>query len=148
MTKIKKYFTCNRHLRRIVKKDLIRILQINREIIQTNNHNKKLIKNKNFYDNVSTDITGNISIDVTSDNVDDAHYVSQDNSLAVNLFEPIQYIENIDEDIYKDELSLFEERCGTFPADDFISAIQQWFLKYRHLLSQCAMNELLTILKK
>jgi len=101
-----------------------------------------LIQNKNFYDNISTDI-------VTGDNVDDAHHVSQDNSLANNLLEPIQYIENIDEDVYKDESSLFEERCGTFPAvvDDFINAIQQWFLKYRHLLSQCAINELLTILR-
>lgn len=82
MTKIKKYFTSKRHLRRIVKKDLIQILQINREIIQTNNHTKKLIQNKNFYDNISTDI-------VTSDNTDDAHHVSQDNSLADNLLEPI-----------------------------------------------------------
>jgi len=64
-------------------------------------------------------------------------------------FEPIQYIENIDENVFKNELSLFEERCGTLPAiDDFIiNAVQQWFLKYRHLLSQCAINELLTILR-
>lgn len=79
-----------------------------------------MIQNKNFYDNIFTDI-------VTSDNVDDAHHVSQDNFLADNLLEPIQYIENIDEDVYKDESSLFEERCGTFPAvvDDCINAVQQ-----------------------
>jgi len=52
MTKIKKCFTSKRHLRRIVKKDLIQILQINREIIQTNNNDtKKLIQNKNSSDN-------------------------------------------------------------------------------------------------
>jgi len=72
--------------------------------------------------------------------------------LADNLLiEPIQYIENIDEDIYKDESTLFEERCNTFSVDnivvdDFINAVQQWLLKYRHLLSQCAINELLAVL--
>ncbi|XP_071580037.1 uncharacterized protein [Temnothorax nylanderi] len=142
MTKIKKYFSSKRHLRRIVKKDLIQILQINRDIIQTNNHTKNLIQNKNFYDDVSANI-------VTDDNVDGAHHASQDNSSADNLLESVEYIENIDEDIYKDESSLFKERCDTFPAvvDDFINTVQQWILKYRHLLSQCAINELLTILR-
>ncbi|XP_077260634.1 uncharacterized protein LOC143896566, partial [Temnothorax americanus] len=120
----------------------IQILQINRDIIQTNNRTKNLIQNKNFYDDVSANI-------VTDDNVDGAHHASQDNSLADNLLESVEYIENIDEDIYKDESSLFKERCDTFPAvvDDFINAVQQWILKYRHLLSQCAINELLTILR-
>lgn len=147
-----KYFTSKRHLRRVVKKDLMQILQINRDKIQTNNDTiKKLIQNENSSDNISVNITTDDNVSardiVTCDNVD-AH-VSQDNSLTDNLFEPTKYIENIDEDVFKDESSLFEERCGTLPAvDDFIiNAVQQWFLKYRHLLSQCAINELLAILR-
>jgi len=59
MTKIKKYFTRKRHLRQTVKKDLIQILQINREIIQTNNNDtKKLIQNKNSSANVPSYYNG------------------------------------------------------------------------------------------
>jgi len=73
MTKIKKYFTSKRHLRRIVKKDLIQILQINREIIQTNNNDtKKLIQNKNSSDNVSIST-------ITDDNYVSADIITDDN---------------------------------------------------------------------
>ncbi|KYN23152.1 hypothetical protein ALC57_04435 [Trachymyrmex cornetzi] len=115
---------------------------MNQQIIQTDNNTKKLIQNENSYDNVSADV-------VAGDNINTHGDVSLDNSLIDNFPESIQHIENIDVNIFKDESSLFEERCSTLPAvDDFIvNAVQQWFLKYRHLLSQCAINELLSILR-
>lgn len=92
---------------------------MNQQIIQTDN-TKKLIQNENSCDNVSGDV-------ITGNNVNARGDVSPDNSLIDNFPEPIQYIENIDVDIFKDKSSWFEERCDTLPVvDDFIvNAVQQ-----------------------
>jgi len=58
--------------------------------------------------------------------------------------ESLKYIDVIEETNCSDTSLSFQDLCDNLPiVNDFIvNSVKQWFLKYRHLLSQSTMNEL------
>lgn len=130
------------HMKRIVKNELIRILQLNRQLVQTNN----------LSDSIKTIINTNVDI-ANTDNENREQCENHDNMIPEIIpkeieIEPLKYINGSEEINCSDSSLPFGGLCNDPIVNVFIvDAVKQWFLKYRNLLSQSAVNELLSILQ-
>lgn len=146
MEKINKCFVSKRHMRRRVKKELLETLSMNQKLIKISDKSQMKIvfqqsatqkensNEKNIYQFALTEYQ---CTSVFPTKVDDV--------------EPIRYIETpVD-----DKIDFQLRKCGTefdgevsSTTEEFVlDAMKQWVLKYRHLLSQRAINDMLQILR-
>lgn len=135
-------------MRRIVKKELLETLSVNR----------KLIKISDKSQTIKTTFQQSSATQKENSNEKIIDQIAQIENQCTAVFptkiddaEPIRYIETLIDDeidfqLHKCNVEFDDEVSST--TEEFIFyAMKQWILKYRHLLSQQAINDMLQILR-
>lgn len=143
MGKIEKCFVSKRHIRRIVKRELLETLLVNQKLNKISDKSKTKTafhsatqnenSNKNNIDQFA--LTENQCTAILPRKIDDV--------------ESMKYIETlVDNDFQLQKCNVeFDDKVSSTTEEFVLDAMKQWILKYRHLLSQQAINDMLLILQ-
>lgn len=156
MPKIQKCFVTKRHMRRIVKKEMIDIL---RRAMESKNSIDSLGENINSdqycttkevfqYENHENNIEK--IAENENHNFDKEVLQNENHDDIIEDLEPLKYINDTFDKIDINAPSSFNYPGKTPKVIDdviIIETVKQWFLEFRHLLSQNAMDKLLAILR-